>query len=61
VFSAILFKKRKQTWLSSPSKIIIRKKTADHRGAAGIWETAPGYAMKANPGPAETIDSVHIN
>ena len=39
------------TWLSSPSSITIIKNKHDHKGAAGIWATASGYAMNASPGP----------
>ena len=33
----------------------MKKKRMDQMGAAGIWDTAFGYAMKARPGPATDI------
>ena len=39
------------TSLSSPTKTIMRKKKTDHIGAAGISDSAFGYAMNTRPGP----------
>ena len=39
----------------------MKKNSIAHRGESGIWATAFGYAMKANPGPMHKarMDFVH--
>ena len=49
------------TWLSRPSMINMKKKQMDQNGAAGIFATAAGYTMNANPGPTCNTVPVHCN
>lgn len=49
-----------RTWLSSPRRRIMKKKSPDHRGAIGIAATALGYTTKAKPGPAMMGEIVYI-
>ena len=46
------------TWLSTPSKMSIRKKMTDQSWGKGIWDRAWGNTTNTNPGPSSITLSI---
>ena len=46
------------TWLSTPSKMSIRKKMTDQSCGKGIWDRAWGNTTNTNPGPSSITLSI---